>query len=576
MNTNARMWRGRLARLAFASTIVTSVIGTAANAQQVPSKAKHGGEATVAINSIITGMCFTNINVGTNGGAIASILEPLFLKAENGKAVGLLAESATKSADLKTWTIKLRPGISYSNGQPFNADSVIENIEYIRGAKYLANPAANAWTLSNGIPGSANINSVTKIDDLTVVLNLGRPQNDVDLAFSYPTSGMRASAQLTDKNVCAAKAIGTGPFILQSWTPDELIATRNPNYWRRDPNNPSAKLPYLDKITFVNVKEGSQRAAAVRKGAVDIALFNGLFDGTFIKDLKLRKSAVKVTSTFANSYVSLWMNQGNGGPFTDINARLAVASCIDRVNFNKVRVKGTGEVPTSTVGSKSVMYNKKGLVPFNVEKAKGYVAAYLAAHPEKTSLAFTMPFDPSTSAQANAKFFKQTFEKCNITLNDTTEEGNIWALKAFNPLTGKNAYDAIYTPLLLDVDVAVNYQFLISNMFPTDSTNPMRLFRSVLGVVNNPTKHTNAKLDDMLWAARAATTDAAMKASYAAAMQEIQEQAIFVPVVNIGTSIALSTKSKVAGLGSLQLVKGVKPRALTNVGADWAGIYKSK
>lgn len=574
MNTNARVWKGRLGRLILASTILTTTVGTAVSAQRMPSKSKYGGEATVAINSIITGMCFTNINVGTNGGAIASILEPLFLKADNGKAVGLLAESATASADLKTWTIKLRPNISYTNGQAFNADSVIENLDYVRGAKYLANPAANAWTLSNGIPGSANILSLTKVDDLTVNINLDHPQNDIDLALSYPTSGMRASEQLASKDTCVNKAIGTGPFILDSWTGDTLVAHKNPNYWRTDPNKPSTKLPYLDKITFVNVKEGSQRAAAVRKGTVDAAMFNGLLDGTFIKDLRQRKSAVSVTSTFANSYVSLWMNQGNGGPFTDLNARLAVASCIDRVNFNKVRVKGTGEVPTSTVGSKNVMYNKKGLVKFDVEKSKGYVAAYLAAHPDKTSLAFSMPFEPSTTSQANKNFLKQTFASCNITLNDTTEDGNVWALKAFNPLTGKNAYDAIYTPLLLDVDVAVNFQFLISNMFPTDSKNPMKLFRSVLGVVNNPTKHSNTKLDTLLLAAREATTPAAMKASYAAAMQEIQEQAIFVPVVNIGTSIALSVKTKIKGLGTLQLKKGIKPRMISNVGADWAGLYK--
>lgn len=574
MITKVQVWKGRLGRLFLVSTILTTTVGTAVSAQRVPAKSKYGGEATVAINSSITGMCFTNINVGTNGGAIAAILEPLFLKADSGKAVGLLAESATPSADLKKWTIKLRSGISYSNGQAFNADSVIENIDYIRGAKYLASPATKVWTLSNGIPGFANLVSVAKTDDLTVVMNLDRPQNDIDLALSYPTSGMRASEQLATASSCVSKAIGTGPFILDSWTSDELVAHKNPNYWRTDPNKPDTKLPYLDKIAFVNVKEGSQRAAAVRGGSIDIAMFNGLFDGTFIKDLKLRKSKVSVTSTFANSYVSLWMNQGNGGPFADLNARLAVASCIDRVNFNKVRVKGTGEVPTSTVGSKSVMYNKKGLVPFNIETAKGYVATYLAAHPDKTSLAFTMPFESSTAAQGNKNFLKQTFAKCNITLNDTTEEGAVWAIKAFNPLTGKNAYDALYTPLLLDVDVAVNYQFLISNVFPADSTNPMKLFRTVLGVVNNPTKHTNAKLDDLLWAARAANTPAAMKASYAAAMQEIQEQAVFVPVVNIGTSIALSVKTKVKGLGSLQLVKGTKPRALSNVGADWAGIYK--
>lgn len=574
MNTYSQVRKGRVFSLLLSSTILASSFGTAVSAQPLPSKPKSGGEAKVAINSIITGMCFTNINVGSNGGAISAILEPLFIKDNAGKPTGLLARSAKPSSDLKTWTIKLRPNIAYSNGQPFNADSVIENIDYMRGAKYLTNPAAMAWTLSNSIPGFANVVSLTKVDDLTVNLNLDKPQNDIDLQLSYPTIAMRASAQLADRATCVNKAIGTGPFLLESWTGDSLVATKNPNYWRRDPNRPKTKLPYLDKITFTNVKEGSQRAAAVRKGTVDIAMFNGLFDGTFIKDLRQRKSKVSISSTFANSYVSLWLNQGNGGPFADVNARLAVASCIDRANFNKVRVRGTGEVPTSSVGSKNVMYREKGLASFDIDKAKNYVAAYLAANPGKTSLSFSMPFDPSTSAQANKAFFKNTFEKCNITLNDTTEEGNVWVLKAFNPLTGKNAYDAIYTPLLLDVDVAVNYQFLISNVFPADSTNPLKLFRSVLGVVNNPTKHTNAKLDGLLWAARSATTEKAMKASYAAAMQEIQSQAIFVPVVNIGTSLAVSVKSKMKGLGSLQIVKGVKPRAFSNVGADWAGIYK--
>jgi ABC-type transport system substrate-binding protein len=574
MSNAVRIRKGRSIGLIAALTVLGSVLSTTVNAQQVPAKAKRGGEATVAINSSINGMCFTNINVGTNGGAIASILEPLFIKSAAGKATGLLAKSATSSADLKTWTIKLRAGISYSNGQAFNADSVIENLDYMRGAKYLANPAQNTWTLSNSIPGLANVVSMTKVDDLTLTMNLDRPQNDVDLALSYPTIGMRASAQFADKATCVNQAIGTGPFVLESWTRDELNVTRNPNYWRRDPNNPKVRLPYLDKLKFLNVKEGSQRAAAVRKGTVDIAMFNGLFDATFIKDLKQRKSVVNLASTGPISYVSFWMNQGNGGPFADVNARRAVASCMDRVNFNKVRVKGNGEVPTSTVGSKNVMYNKKGLAPYNVAKAKEYVAAYLRANPGKTSLAFSIPFDPTTSGQGNLRFFEQMFAKCNITMNASTEEPSVWTLKAFNPLTGKNAYDALYTPLLLETDIAVNYQFLVSTSFPSDSTNPLRVFGGVLGVVNNPTKHTNAKLDDLLWAGRGAKTTKAMKSKYALAMQEIQKQAIMVPVVNVETSVAVSRKSKVGGLGSLQIVKGVKPRTVSNVGADWAGIYK--
>ena len=87
---------------------------------------------------------------------MSTIFESLFLKAKNGVPIGLLASGATSTPDFKTWTITLRSGISYTNGQAFNADSAMENLNYLRGAKYLP-PATNLWTLGVSVAGFANV-----------------------------------------------------------------------------------------------------------------------------------------------------------------------------------------------------------------------------------------------------------------------------------------------------------------------------------------------------------------------------------------------------------------------------------
>lgn len=537
------------------------------------AKSRYGGTLTVGVPNIFAGFCFTTTSlVGMPLGAISSVLEPLFTKDTKGNAVGYLAQSATPSADFKTWTIALRPGISYSNGQPFNADSVIENMDYARGAAYLTGGASKAWTLSTGIAAGANILGEKKIDDLTVEVDLFRPQNDLPLALTY--SYMRASESLATSQACVNNPIGTGAFTLATWSTTSLNVVRNPNYWRTDPNRPGTKLPYLDSISFVRIQEGSTRAAAVRKGSVDIAYLGGGSDATFIKDLKLRKSVVTVRESPISLYTSIWLNQGNGGPFADINARQAVVHCIDRANYVKVRMRGTGEAAKSIAGSSNVLYNPAGFPKFDIAASKGFVTAYLTAHPEKSNLSFTVPFAPDTLSQGNAAFLKATFEKCGITMNVDTQEAAVWAVKAFNPLTGQNAYDMLVTPLITESDAAVNFPLLVTNAFPADSTNPLKIFRSTVGAVLSATHHNDTTVDDLWWQARSATTPAAVKAAYSAVAAELQNQAIITGLCNYAVDLVTYNKAKVNGIGTLQFVKGTPVRPVTYQGADWAGLYK--
>ena len=562
---------------AIAATIAVSTVASTGSNAASTSAAKSGGEIKVGIFDTFPGFCNNNNPANSALMATRAIFEGLVEKTRGNDFVGLLAESMTPSADFKTWDFTLRQGVTYHNGQVFNADSVINNFNVNSGRR-----AGQGIGVGTNITFGANIANFTKVSDYVVRFTLHRAQNDFPgTVYASGRLFMRADAQLATggaSGTCSTTAIGTGPFKVQSWNTNDLVAVKNENYWRKDPKNPSAKLPYLDKITFTNVKEGSQRAAAVRRGTLDAGMFTSFAEGTFIKDLRQRKSVVTEFKSGNEYYPSLWLNQGKtGSPLANKNARLAVLSCIDRVNYIKVRAKGETAVPKSLVGPSSVMYTTRGFSKFSPKASRDYLAAY-KAETGATSLTLGMPADTSSASQANAKFLINQWAKCGITVNMVVEETALIIAKAFNGTTvggAQNAYDLLPILLFEGTDVAFNLPFVVSNMFPAGSTNPIAgsaVGRATLGSLLNLNHHNDANVDAAFFAGQAAATKAAAKAKY-------QEGTAYLQTNGFMTSIqhgyyTLFTTKKLGGIGTLQLPEGKTQRLITNWGIDWTGVYK--
>jgi ABC-type transport system substrate-binding protein len=197
--------------------------------------------------------------------------------------------------------------------------------------------AAYGHTLGTAVPFQSNVLKATAVGETTVVYSLDRPQNDfLGTLYASGRGFVRAPAQLKDKTTCSGLPIGTGPFKAVSFTTDEMIVAKNADYWRTDPVTKN-KLPYIDKITFTNIKESSSRQAAVQRGTIDAAMFSGASEGQFIQALRKQKQLTEYKSP-AEYYPSLWLNQGKpGSPFKNANARKAVLSCIDRATWVKTR-----------------------------------------------------------------------------------------------------------------------------------------------------------------------------------------------------------------------------------------------
>lgn len=553
-----------------ASTAIPAQAGATPSSATKPV---YGGEVKVGIFDTFSGFCYGNSLANSALMSARTVYETLFEKTVGGDMIGLLATGAAPSADLKTWTVTLRQGVKFHDGTDFNAAAVVLNLQANRGMIYLAagGAAAKAYTLGTPVSFTSNIKDVTAVDAYTVRFTLDRAQNDLpNMLYTSGRGFMRAPSQINSSSTCSTTPVGTGPFKFVSSTANQLVVAKNDSYWRTDPTT-GARLPYLSKITFDNVKEGSQRAAAVRKGTYDAGMFTSVTEATFIKDLRQRRSVVTEFRSAPEYYTALWLNQAKAtSPFANRDARLAVAYAFDAASFVKVRARGEGEVPNSIVGPKSIMYTTRGYVKFNLAKAKTAAAAYKASTGK--DLEFTIPVDVSSSSQANGKFIQEMMSKAGIKLNLVTQETAVIIQTAFNTKTGTNDYDALSLLLLEGTDASYNLPFLVTNAFPSTSTNPAKALKPVFGALLGLSHHSDTTVDTALYAGQAAQTKAGARTAYQEATARIQSEALIVPTMRQYYSVF--TTKKLHGVGKLKLEKTKTQRIVTNWGIDWTGVWK--
>ncbi len=567
----------------------SAVTASGTHAASNPSKGKYGGEVTVGIADTFPGFCVANIPNHTALGGFRLIYEQLFERTTKGEYVGSLAKSGVPNANFTEWTISLREGISFHDGAPFNADAVKLNIDLNAGLYNVENPSAPSafrepgkGYASTGIGVNANIVKVVKVDNLTLKITLNSPQNDfLGVMYRAGRYVMRAPSQLVAPDgspsaSCAKIPVGTGPFKFESNpSPDELNVVKNENYWRKNPNN-GDKLPYLDKVSFINIKEPSQRAAAVRKGTVDAASFDGSA-GTFVKDLMNRKSAVKYYESkpvWFGHYIPNVLRKDS--PFVHRDCRLAVAHAIDWKQYNKVRNKGLGIYSGSIVTKGHPMYTLKGAPKYNPALAKDYTAKCKTALGGKDP-GWSLYADTSTASQNNSKFVQGYLEAAGFKM------GNLYIAEAGVHIGEiyANAFGVTQKVLTQGSpaeggDSAYVSLFFNSTAFPPGHKSPVaqtswgKYYSKVVALGN----HNDAKVDELILAAQSEPNQKLASAKWKAMTEYLQSEGYIIPTVHFSFHTFTSNKSKLGGIGKMPIVKGKLPDVVTNKGIDWTGVWK--
>jgi len=216
--TRSRMTR-RIA-VALATTVAVSTLATNGSNAAVSSAVQTpnlNAKAKVAIFDTFPGWCFGNNPANSALMAARSIYETLFEKNDKDELVPLLAEKATASADLKTWTIELRKGITFHDGSPFDADAVIKNFRYSTSDEWFNTLLKEYARLSPPVSGKPTTRQVSAYK---AAKKAGKSELEASIAMAAAAKDVTSLAH----------TISTATAFLANLLPYNDLASLNPAF----------------------------------------------------------------------------------------------------------------------------------------------------------------------------------------------------------------------------------------------------------------------------------------------------------------------------------------------------------
>jgi peptide/nickel transport system substrate-binding protein len=331
---------------ALAACVPTTTPGSpAAPASQAPGASPSAGSPAVTktVRFAMTGKVTSadtadpHFATTTHDGRLASaVYEQLARFDESLQAIPQLAESWEPNADASEWTFKLRSGVMFHDGDPFTAKDVVFSYQRI------LDPALKS-------PGAGNLaavdaDGIEAVDDLTVRFKLKSANVDFPLSTVFRQAFIVRDGSSGDD--LKAEANGTGPFVLDSFTPGETptVFVKNPDYWEEG-------KPIVDAIELTAIPEGPSRVAALQRDQVDIieeppatdyeGLKNGA-DTTIVTQLKGNMELIAMTV--------------DTPPFDNLKLRQAMKYVIDRQRMVDLLVGGYGTLVNDIPISSELQY----------------------------------------------------------------------------------------------------------------------------------------------------------------------------------------------------------------------------
>lgn len=273
--------------------------------------------------------------------AQAMVFEPLVVSTKDG-IKPWLAESWTISPDGRTYTFRLRQGVKYSDGTPFDAESVKLNIEAV-----LKNKIRHAW-----LDFTNEIASVDAPSPDTVVLKLHHAYYptltvlSVTRPFRFISPKCMKSGSTKDGVTCPS---GTGPWVLSEHKQNQYaVFTANPSYW--------GTKPKLQSVRWTVMPDAQTMLMALQKGEIDLIFGSDgdqITSDAFAKLQKEGQYAVLASDPIASRAVLLNSNPKNSPVTTDPAVREAIQRAVNRKAITEGVLNGL-ESPAETLFAKNV------------------------------------------------------------------------------------------------------------------------------------------------------------------------------------------------------------------------------
>ncbi len=328
----------------------------------------------------------------------------------DGQLKGELAESWEASADAKTWTFKLRQGVTFHNGKAFGADDVIASLgmHTEEGAKSAAKPIVSS------------ISEMKKINDHEIELTLAAGNADFPFLLSDYHILMFPAGQIEE---AIAKGIGTGMYEVVSFDPGvRFVGKRVASHYK------DGSAGWFDEVEAIAINDSSARMNALMTGQVDAV------NRVDVKTEALLKAnpAVNIFEVTGNQHYTFPMLTGTD-PYSNISVRKALKHAINREELVEKILQGHGKVANDHPIGPANQYYAADLEQnsYDPDKAKFYLKEAgmdsLSVDLSAANAAFSGAIDAAQLYQASAKA-----AGININVVQEPDDGywsNVWLKK---------------------------------------------------------------------------------------------------------------------------------------------------
>ncbi|WP_316205510.1 MULTISPECIES: ABC transporter substrate-binding protein [unclassified Bradyrhizobium] len=386
----------------------TAIIAAALAAASLPALAQSKKD------SVIMGMTLEPTGLDPTSAAAAAIAEVTLYNIyetltkinEDSSVSPLLAESWKASPDLKSYTFKLRKGVKFQNGEPFDSAAV----------KFSFDRAVAPASTNKDKALFQGFESVTAADADTVVIALKNAEPNLPFLLGQATAAIvEPKSVATD----ATQPVGTGPYTLGTWAKGSSITL---NKW---PDYRNAGAIKLSKVTIRFISDPAAQVASLLSGDVDA--FPRVSAGRSLAQFKADpRFSVLIGGSKAKTIVTI---NNKKKPLDDVRVRRAILAAIDR----KAMIEGAADGLGTPIGSFYVpgslgYVDTTGINPYDPEKAK----KLLAEAGIKTPLELSLRLPPPPYARQGGEVLAAELAKVGIVAKIENLEWAAWLAQVFN------------------------------------------------------------------------------------------------------------------------------------------------
>lgn len=404
----------------------------------------EGGTLRIALEAAVEGVDPARSEGSGTAQVMRAVFDELFRWDTNGQVVPQLAEGIETDDGGKTWTLRLRPGIDFTDGTPLDAQAVIDH-----------------WTRI-GVDGSPSRSAaeVRQIESMTpknpttveIVLKTASP--------SFPKAIVGNPSHMNYIGSPAAFAqwgaeigfhpVGAGPFMMTSFTSGgNAVVERNPDYWRDG-------LPYLDEIEFVAATDTQSRLAAAVAGDIDLGMSQ---IGVDLQSAE--RQGLLALYQPATTYFDVIFNLAKP-PFNDVRFREAVIRGINLDGMNTAVFGGLNTPMTGILPEDNTFFLDTDWPAYDPDKAKELLADWQADNPDvEPAVRFSIASPPIN--QGIGAVTQQMLGDIGIAVELTTADQPTLISEA---RTGNYHMQLRFIGITAEVD-----QVLFSNFYSTSAGN---------------------------------------------------------------------------------------------------------